>query len=562
MVGDEKYEVTVEQNVAATMRDGILLRADIYRPSGEGEFPVLIVRTPYSKAASNVEFGLVAARRGYVVINQDCRGRYASEGEWYPFRYESQDTFDTVEWASSLPYSNGKVGLIRGSYGGVSQLLGAIAQPPHLMGLLPEFTTANYHDGWVYRSGAFELWFNDTWTTDWLVLDTLNRHIHDKATPAEWIWKLPLISYPLLDLGLIGNLAPYLTDWLEHPNYDDYWKKTSIEEHYDKILVPAYHVGGWYDIFLRGTLQNYVGIKDHGGSDAARSNQRLLIGPWTHGGELGRPDLGPSARFNLDELTFRWYDHLLKNVENGTELEKPVKIFVMGKNIWREEEDWPLARARVTPFLLHSAGRANGLRGDGTLSTSSSQHEPADNYVHDPGDPVPTHGGGLCCGRDFPAGGLDQSAVETRNDVLVYSTSPFQEDTEITGPVSLELYASSSALDTDFTAKLVDVGPDGFALNLTDGILRGRYRNSREHPELMTPGRVYRFAIDLGATSNVFLAGHRLRLEVASSNFPRFDRNLNTGEGIATATRVVKAINTVYHDHEHPSALILPIIPR
>ena len=358
MAGEEKYQVTLETNVAAKMRDGVVLRADIFRPKAEGKFPVLLVRNPYNKNTSNIASGIKAAERGYVFIHQDCRGRYASEGEWYPFRNESRDTFDTVEWAATLPYSNGKVGLIRGSYGGVSQLLGAIAQPPHLAGILPEMTAANYHDGWVYQGGAFEQWFNETWATGSLALDTLDREVRNGNAPARWAVQLPLSNYPLLNLGSIANVAPYFTDWLEHPSDDEYWNQISIEPHYDKILVPGYHVAGWYDIFQGGPIRNYLGIKNHGGSKSAQSSQHLLIGPWAHGG-MGDLDFGASGRLDLDELAFRWYDYLLKGLDTGIEHEKPVKIFVMGKNLWREEDDWPLPRAHATNFYLHSAGNAN-----------------------------------------------------------------------------------------------------------------------------------------------------------------------------------------------------------
>ena len=250
-------------------------------------------------------------------------------------------------------------------------------------------------------------------------------------------------------------------------------------------------------------------------------------------------------------------------MDTGIGREKPVKIFVMGKNVWREEDDWPLARTRSTRFYLHSGGKANTLSGDGSLSTAVTQSEPPDSYVYDPVDPVPTRGGGLCCDHaQLAPGAWDQRPVEARSDVLVYATPPFKEDFEVTGPVSVELYASSSAVDTDFTAKLVDVWPNGFAQNLTDGILRARYRNTPEKPEFMNPGEIYKLPVDLWATSNVVRAGHRLRVEISSSNFPRFDRNLNTGEDQARATRIVKATNTIYHDRAHPSAVILPVVPQ
>jgi hypothetical protein len=289
-----------------------------------------------------------------------------------------------------------------------------------------------------------------------------------------------------------------------------------------------------------------------------------LIGPWYHGpfdGKSGEIDFGIGAKGDTDDLMLRWYDYLLKGVDDGIGREKPVKLFVMGKNVWREEEDWPLARARNTRFYLHSAGKANSISGDGTLSTMDPQTEPADRFTYDPAEPVPTRGGPLCCDNvRLASGAFDQRPVEARTDVLVYSTPAFKEDFEVTGPVSVELYAGSSAVDTDFTAKLVDVWPNGFAQNLTEGIQRARYRSSREKPEFMSPGEVYKLTVDLWATSNVFLAGHRLRLELSSSNFPRFDRNLNTGEEQGFASRLVKATNTIYHDRDHPSALVLPVV--
>jgi len=566
----DRYEVTIEHGVAAKMRDGVTLRADIYRPKAEGKFPVLLQRTPYDKRGA-VDFGLRAAARGYVVVVQDVRGRYTSEGDWYAFKHESDDGYDTVEWAAALPYSNGKVGMFGGSYVGATQMLTAIAAPPHLAGVFPVVTASNYHDGWTYQGGAFEQWFNETWTTG-LAQDTLNRRLaHDSNPVPQWIWKLPLTTYPIVaaDSDL---LAAYFLDWLAHPSYDDYWKAISIADNHSRIQVPAYHVGGWYDIFQGGTWRNYLGIKAHGGGDAARRGQRLMLGPWYHGpfdGKTGELDFGPASRsadgkvYDTDEVMLRWYDYVLKGESNGVEREKPVKIFVMGENAWREEDDWPLARARNTRHYLHSGGNANSLLGDGTLSVEAAQAEPTDHFVYDPGVPVPTRGGGLCCDNvRLASGAFDQRPVEARGDVLVYTAPAFKQDFEVTGPVSLELYASSSAVDTDFTAKLVDVWPNGFAQNLTDGILRARYRNSQEKPEFLNPGEVYMLTIDLWATSNVFKAGHKLRLEVSSSNFPRFDRNLNTGEPAADSSRIVKATNTIYHDREHPSALILPVVPR
>jgi len=563
------YAVTVEHGVSATMRDGAILHADVYRPKADGTFPVLLERTPYDKSGS-AGFGVKAAARGYVVIVQDVRGRYTSEGEWYPFKNESNDGFDTVEWAATLPYSNGKIGMFGGSYVGATQMLTAIAHPPHLAGICPVVTASNYHDGWTYQGGAFEQWFNESWTSG-LAQDTLNRFVRKNTNARNGIWKLPLTSYPLFELpqassdpDLTRSLAPYFLDWLAHPNYDEYWKRVSIEEHFADIQVPMLTIAAWYDIFLGGSLRNYTGVKLHGGSDAARQGQRLLVTIGGHAGsgrKIGDVDFGPASEFEEDDATLDWYDYLFKKAGNRFAA-KPVRIFVMGANQWRDEEDWPLSRARETKYFLHSAGKANSVSGDGTLTNATPRSESADHYTYDPANPAPTIGGPLCCdSQHLKPGPRDQRAVEARDDVLVYSTAALAQNLEVTGLVRLELFASSSAVDTDFTAKLVDVWPDGFAQNLTEGIVRGRYRDSQEQPALMNPNQTYKLTLDLWSTSNIFRKGHRLRLEISSSNFPRFDRNLNTGEDNASARKGMSATNTVYHDAENPSALVLPIVP-
>jgi uncharacterized protein len=554
----DHYDVTVERGVTMKTRDGVTLRADIYRPKVDGKFPLLLERTPYNKGDGESVFGNRAAAVGYVVVVQDVRGRYTSEGEWYPFKYESNDGYDTVEWAASLPYANGKVGMFGASYVGATQMLAAIAKPPHLSGVFPIVTASNYHDGWTYQGGAFEQWFNESWTSG-LVQDTVDRRMKASSNALQWIWKLPLTKYPFVDVPAPASLAGYFMDWAQHPDFDDYWKQWSIEDHYANFSVPAYSVGGWYDIFQGGTIRNYVGLKSR------VRGQRLMIGPWYHGpfdGKAGELDFGAAGKGDTDTETLRWYDHLLRGIDNGVNREQPVKIYVMGKNVWRSEDDWPLARARSTRYYLHSRGSANTSGGDGNLSVSAPETEPADRYTYDPANPAPTRGGGLCCDNDhLPSGAFDQRPVEERKDVLVYSTPAFSEDFEVTGPIAIELYASSSAVDTDFTAKLVDVWPNGFAQNLTDGILRARYRNSHARPEPMKSGEVYKIRIDMWNTSNVFLPGHKLRVEVSSSNFPRFDRNLNTGENAGASSNFVKAANTIYHDAQHPSALILPVVP-
>ncbi len=559
-----KYPITAETNVAMKTRDGVILRADIYRPDAEGKFPVILERTPYDKR-NNPRPCQRFASHGYVCVKQDVRGRFASEGDFYPMKYDAQDGYDSVEWAAALPYSNGKVGMYGGSYLGSTQLLAAMAAPPHLAGIMPALAPSNFHAHWAYQGGAFAQVETQAWTTA-MTINTLERRLRKTSQPWRDL-KRPSAEYPLLELGTPAGLADWYFDYLKHPAYDDYWKEVSVNEHFAQIQVPALHIGGWYDPFLDGTLRSYVGIKSKGGSEAAREGQRLVIMPGGHAGagaKVGDVDFGRDSVLDTFALAIPWYDYLLKGIDNGMASEKPVRIFVMGKNVWRDEDDWPLARAKITRFYLHSGGKANTLNGDGALSTTPPATEPADRYVYDPANPAPTRGGAGATSLDpvnFPAGPIDQRPLQARSDVLVYTTPAFDKDTEVTGPVSLELYVSSSAVDTDFAAKLIDVWPNGFAQNLANGILRARYRNSFEKAELMNPAKVYKLTIDLWATSNVFFAGHKLQVEIASSDFPYFDRNPNTGESPETATTQIKATNVVYHDRDHPSALIAPVIP-
>jgi putative CocE/NonD family hydrolase len=563
-------DISIERNVVMKTRDGVTLKADVYRPAGDGPFPVLLQRTPYNKdnAAS---FARKAVARGFMVVVQDVRGRYTSEGEWYTFRHETDDGYDTIEWAAALPHSNGKVGMFGGSYVGATQMLAAIGHPPHLAGICPVVTASNYHENWTYQGGAFEQWFNESWTTG-LAQDTLNRKIRE-ASNALTGDKLPIKQYPLFNLHLdpfasTAQLAPYFLDWASHPTYDSYWKQWSIEENYANIQVPALTVAAWYDIFQGGSLRNYIGLRDHAGNDAARRGQRLFVTIGGHAGsgqKIGDVDFGPAAaEYDEDAIILDWYDYLFLGKQNQFASDKPVRIFVMGDNKWRDESAWPLAAAVSTRYFLGATSGANRASGDGTLSTTALHGSSSDTFVYDPANPVPTTGGPLCCdAQHLAAGPRDQKDVESRLDVLVYSTPPLDHDVEVTGPVTLDLFAKSSAVDTDFTAKLVDVWPNGFAQNLTEGILRASFRDSTTgDPKPLDPTKVYEYKIDLWSTSNVFLKGHRIRLEVSSSNFPRFDRNLNTGQSAANSGTFVKAVNSVLHDSDHPSALILPVVPR
>jgi putative CocE/NonD family hydrolase len=444
-------------------------------------------------------------------------------------------------------------------------------------------TASNYHENWTYQGGAFEQWFNESWTTS-LAQDTFGRAIRQDTNALVGSAVLPLKRYPVFNLGaaqdgasLTRTLAPYFLDWLDHPAYDGYWKQWSIEEQYANIQVPALTIAAWYDIFQGGSLRNYMGMKAHAGTEAARNGQHLIVAIGGHSGwgrTVGEVDFGPDAPFDENAVILDWYDYLFLGKQNEFANGKPVKIFVMGKNEWRYEDGWPLERAKETRLMLRSSsgainpkfGNANSSSGEGRLWPGTLQKyngAPSDQFVYDPANPVPTVGGPLCCDAVHLAPGpRDQRRVEMRPDVLVYSTGPLDQDFEVTGPVTLDLFAKSSAVDTDFTAKLVDVYPDGRAINLTEGILRARYRDSTTEAKPIVPGQVYEYKIDMWSTSNVFLKGHRIRLEISSSNFPRFDRNLNTGKDASTDSTFVKATNTVLHDAAHPSALILPVVPR
>ena len=573
----------VETDVPVPMRDGTTLYADIYRPDGPGPFPVILQRTPYDKTAPlsmNPLDPLKSARNGYAAVIQDTRGRYSSEGEFYCFRDEINDGYDTVEWAASQPWSTGKVGMYGASYVGATQWLAALARPPHLTTIVPNVTASNYHEGWTYQGGAFELGFNMSWTLGSLTLANLRNIASKKTIPPDGGQKLiqavdsmesSFLSLPLKEFPhLKDGLADYYYDWLAHPDYDDYWKQICIEENHSRLDVPAYNIGGWYDIFLGGSIRNYLGMKKEGATEGARSGQRLLIGPWQHSAKgtslVGSHYFGVAAdalAIDLDGIHFKWFDYWLKGIENGVLDEPPVRIFVMGDNAWRYEQEWPLARAQATRYYFHSQGRANSVNGNGSLSTQSPGEEAPDAFLYNPSDPVPTRGGALCCNPYFMANGaFEQSEVELREDVLVYSTPPLEREVEVTGPITVTLWATTSATDTDFTAKLVDVCDHGCARNLTDGIIRARYRESTSIPSPVEPGRVYEYTIDLWATSNVFKQGHRIRVEVSSSNFPRFDRNPNTGRPIADEGELKPALQTVLHDSRHPSHITLPIVPR
>ena len=558
----QNASVEARYDVKVPMRDGVNLSADIYFPRGEqGPFPVILTRTPYDNMTEeSLEAGRFYPQHGYVLVAQDVRGRNDSDGDFYPYLNDFNDGHDTVEWIGAQPWCDGNVGMVGASYVGYVQWQAASMGSSYLKAIVPRVIGANmYETGW-YQGGAFHLGTAAMWA--------MRYDGRTRQDIFDYNWEQLFKKLPLAELDReAGKDVHFFRDWIAHPDYDDYWRAQSIEERYPNIKVPVLQIGGWYDVLVRGTFHHFTEMRKHGGSELARQNQRAVVGPWIHSAcsttFAGELDFGAISMLDLQEVELRWFDHWLKGKDNGAERDAPLRLFVMGSNEWRDENEWPLARTQFTPYYFHSGGGANSLEGDGGLSTVPPADEPADGFVYNPAFPVPTRGGNTCCNPELvPWGVYDQRPIEYRNDVLVYTSEPLEEDLEVTGPISVTLYASTDGRDTDFTAKLVDVHPDGYAVNLCDNIMRARYHESREYQTLLEPGRVYEFTIDLWMTSNVFLKGHRIRVDVSSSNFPRFDRNPNTGNPFGQDAELRTAHQTILHDEAHPSHILLPVIPK
>ena len=528
------------------MRDGVRLSANVFRPGGPERYPAILLRTPYGKSDTITAAYQSFVNHGYAVVVQDVRGRYRSGGTFEPVHnHEIDDGDDTLNWIARQPWSDGGVGMYGGSYLGITQWKAAMAQNPHLKAIFPYVSgDDDYRDRFYSIGGAMKLGHRLLWFAD-------NMRAPRFVPPdfKSYVLALPVRS---ADVAATGHRLDAWRSVAGHPSYDQFWKADSVREHLKDIHIPVYSVGGWYDNYVESDLDAFTIRHKHNPDD------RIMIGPWAHvfSATFANVNFGKDSLVPLRPEQLRWFDRWLKNEKNSTVLESqhPVRIFVMGVNQWRDEEEWPLARARGVKYYLGSGGQ---------LGNKPDPHSAPDTFVYDPHNPVPTVGGAVCCDpRVFPWGPLDQRQVEKRRDVLVYSTAPLASAVEVTGPVHVVLRVASSAPDTDFTAKLVDVFPDGSARNLTDGILRMRHRESLETPKLMTPGDVYKVTIDAGVTSNVFLPGHRIRVEISSSNFPRFDRNPNTGGSVADANAgdARPALQTVYHEHERYSYVLLPVV--
>ena len=588
------------------MRDGVLMATEVYlpaTPSGGGRYPVLMQRSPYNRNGAAVDVSCsnaqmqFFARNGYAALNQDVRGMYRSAGVFNPMQQEANDGYDAVEWAAARTWSNGKVGLFGGSYVGLTQWQPAKESPPSLVAIAPNVTASDYHDHWTYIDGTFDLWFAQSWILLTFGPETYLRNLLAAGLPRDqanqqvaswvaagrsnilstWVWELPLKSFPEY-----RELAPYYYTWLRHPTYDRFWANLDVEPHYGDVVVPSLNTGGWYDIFQIGTVRNFLGMRAKGGSRDARQGSQLIMRASCHACPAttfaGAIDFGPNNQYDANAVMLRWFDYWLKGIQNGVDRDPAVQLFVMvppdtgttASGFWVYGDTFPLAGTKNEKLYLRSDSGANAASGDGGLVADAPDHgkkggknrgTKPDEFVYDPRDPVPTVGGNMCCINDIVASGaFDQTVVESRDDVLVYTSAPLEKDLAVIGSVSVKLWAASSAPDTDFTAKLVDVHLDGFAHNVLNRVVRARYREgSKSAPKLITPGNTYEYTIELGNTATVFRKGHRIRLEVSSSNFPHYDRNPNTGHAFAQDAVLRKAYQTIYHDAKRPSHLVLPI---
>ncbi len=577
------HNIIVERDVMVAMRDGVRLAADIYRPDDDAEHPTLVNQHPYDNdmflVVHELLFSpLIAAQKGYVVVTAEARGRSGSEGEWRPYGDEGNDAYDLVEWAAEQSWSDGNIGLYGACALGLAALQGAVANPPHLKAAFAYMTATDFHSGWTYSNGgALELGFQMSWVWTILARDTLSRLGLDAGTLSEADAKLleaasdmngsasylPLIDFPAFQ----GGAAPYWRHWLSHPSYDAAWQKVDNVAHAEHIKVPLMHLSSWYDTCVKGHMDLTAALAERG-DESVRDKHRMLIGPTDHSAYYnhrpsyaGERDFGPDALTGPDivsTMVFDWFGHWLRGEEQTVLPENKVRYYHMGDNVWKEAVSWPPPHT-MQSYYLHSAGQANSRMGDGALSTEAPGTEASDSYVYDPLDPVPTTGGRSMI--DVPTGVMNQATVEERQDVLVYTTPRLAEPLALVGPVTVTLHASTDAPDTDFTAKLVDVEPDGYCANISEGIIRARYRNSREKEEFLEPGQVTEFTIDLWDIAHTFQPDHRVRLEISSSNFPRFDRNLNSRvtPALGSAADARKAVQQVFHDTSYPSRLNLPV---
>ncbi len=538
------------------MRDGITLSADVYLPRGGQALPTIVQWTPYESTRERfIGWGVWFARRGYAAVVVDCRGRYESEGTFTAWETDGRDAHDTLTWAAGEQWSNGRIGTWGRSYGGLVQWQLVHLGHPNLACVAPQVIHDDYFWDGYWTGGAFQLALTLGAAALWssaLALIT-GPSAADIVLSDRVVGHLPLIE---LDEVSIGRKVDYWRLWWEHQENDAYWQQ--FRHRPEKVEVPIFQQGGWFDPYSGSHLRSFAAID-------GRVPSRVLMGPWSHEEEVEtfRGDVDLSAGVTvIREHELAFYDRYLKDEPNGWEERPPLELFVLGANEWRGEHEWPLARTDFTPFYLR--------RGESLSRDEPGPDEPADRYAYDPADPVPTVGGvssvlTMTQGAETPVrpGPIDQRELERRDDVLVYTTEALDRDLEVVGPVEMVLYAASSARDTDWIVRLCDVHPDGSSIFVTEGIVRARYRNSHEgdSTELLEPGEVAEYRIRCYPAANVFRRGHRVRLDVTSSSFPRFSRNLNNGEDVGTSTRMVVAEQTVLHTDRYPSRVVLPVLP-
>jgi uncharacterized protein len=579
--------------IRVRMRDGTLLSTEVYLPSKAGRYPVIMERTPYADATDqlvpscfnvliyNVAAIIAFAQHGYAGVSQDSRGTYTSEGTFHAMTQEAQDGYDAIEWAARQPWSTGKVGTWGGSYVGLTQWQPAIHAPPHLAAIAPTFTASDYHDNWTYVNGVFDLWFAQSWIASSFVTDQIFREgralgyspSQIKAAEANWTadynrnlvsrwnWELPLTDFPQYQ-----SFAPYYYDWLDHPYYDAYWAALDVETRYQNVNVPALNFGDWFDIFGVGTVRNYEGMRARGATAAARAGTELVMGAYGHPGDSGTPTFGNDTPD--PNILLHFFDRYLKGVNDGDAgldhfyVLVPPNAGEQGSGFWITAPSYPLPGTTLQRLYLKSGGHANSRLGDGSLVTDAANGAPTDQFIYDPANPVPTVGGAMCCNSVLiPEGARDQGTVELRNDILVYTSTKFAHDVAVIGTVNAHFWAATSARDTDFTVKLVDVHPDGHSHNVLDRIVRASLRQSSKlAPVFIDPGKAYEYSLELGNTGTIFRAGHQVRVEISSSSFPHYERNLNTGFSNNFTKRFVVAQQTILHDAAHPSFLELPVV--
>jgi putative CocE/NonD family hydrolase len=565
-------QLVSEKNVAVPMRDGVVLRADVVRPAGDGKFPVLVYRTPYGKDAAQQEYTTFkhAAERGYAVVIQDVRGRFQSEGDFRPYENEGRDGYDTIEWAASQPWSNGAVGTFGLSYPGAVQWLAAVQSPPHLKAMVPAMTFSTPQN-FFYAGGTWDMSWID-WIWDNIAWDTrAKKNLPGPRTYEEALaaWKEEGAkmsnTLPLLDLKPLQQAAPYYFDWLRHPPEDPWWNWSELRDKYARTHAAVLNLSAWYDDNYgpEGATTNYAGLlKARAGDKDTRTH--LLLGPWVHGVDStartrsGEREFGPSAVIDYDEVVLRWMDHYLKGIDNGVDGEKPVRYFVMERNQWRDADQWPPAATETPVFLAPQTqdSKTADARSGRLQSTPFDNKDSFSEFVSDPASPV--------VNPYDSSGAHDYRKLADRADVLTFDSAALQEDTEVTGPIEARIFVSCDCRDFDLWARLLDVSPDGTAINLMSpglDVLRASYRNLTRGRQLLSPGKTYELKLENLITSNVFLRGHRIRLQISASFTPNFSRNLQTGKSEVNSAEMKSAHIRVFHDATHPSQVVLPVIP-